>query len=184
LEEGKLLNKDFDAQRILERLRSCKDEREILECAVWLYTRDSFLYRLVNSTLRNDDLTKVDTLGPFCYLLREHLFYADKSKEKLTVYRGCTLTDEMVDEYKQAVGKWIQWPAFTSASKSLLMAEIYAGNALFIMKIVSSYYTRDISSFSNFPEEEEVLMSAHLHFKIDEVIFDSVNKRYVIKMGN
>ena len=151
MKEGQLLNKEFDAQRMSEQIKACRDQKEILECAIRLYTRDSFLYKLVNSTLRNDDLTKVDTLGPFCYLLREHLFYADKSKEKLTVYRGSTLTDEMIDEYKQAVGKWIQWPAFTSTTKSRQVAEMYEGNTLFIMKVVSSYYTRDISSLSQFP---------------------------------
>lgn len=167
-----------------EQMRSCKDQEEILKCAIHLYTRDSFLYKLVNSTLRNDDLTKIDTLGPFCYLLREHLFYADKSKEKLTVYRGTNLTDEMVEEYRRAIGKWIQWPAFTSTTKSQQVAEMYEGNALFIMKIVGSYYTRDISSLSQFQDEEEVLLTAHLHFKIDEVTSDPISGKHLIKMGN
>jgi hypothetical protein len=44
------------------------------------------------------------------------------------------------------------------------------------MKIVGSYYTRDISSLSHFPDEEDVLLTARLHFKIDEVTSDPVSR--------
>ena len=184
LKEGELLNKEFDAQRMAEMMRNCTNQEEILNCAIHLYTRDSFLFKLVNSTLRNDDFSKVDTLGPLCYLIREHLFHADKSKEKITVYRGTTLTDEMIEEYRRAIGKWIQWSAFTSTTRNRTVAEMYQGNTLFIMTIVSGYFTRNISSLSQFEHEEEILLTANLHLKIDEVIFDPDNNKYLIKMGN
>lgn len=184
MKEGKLLNKEFDAQRMSEMMKNCKNEKEILNCAIHLYTRDSFLFKLVNSTLRNDDFSKVETLGPLCYLIREHLFHADKSNERITLYRGTILTEEMIEEYRQAIGKWIQWSAFTSTTKNRLVAEIYQGNTLFIITVVSGYFTRNITALSQFEDEEEILLTANLHFKIDEVISDPDSKKYVIKMGN
>jgi len=55
LVEGKLLNKDFDANRMAERLRSCTDMKELQKYTVTLYSAASFLYGLLNSTLRNHD---------------------------------------------------------------------------------------------------------------------------------
>lgn len=95
--------------------------------------------------------------------------HADKSKEKVTLYRGTNLTDEMIEEYQRAIGKWIQWPAFTSTTKTRVVAEIYGRNTLFVLTVVSSYYAHNISYISQF---REVLLNANLHLKIDDLIFD------------
>ncbi len=69
--EGKLQGKEFDGQAIHDELMKVKDKelQEIERCCVFLYTAESFLYQLVNSTLRATDCDKIDTLGAYCYLL-------------------------------------------------------------------------------------------------------------------
>ena len=61
LYEGKLLHKEFDAEQIANELRSSTGRPPILKCAARLYTLETFLYKLVNLTLRNDDRSKIDT---------------------------------------------------------------------------------------------------------------------------
>jgi hypothetical protein len=68
-----------------------KELKEIQRCCVFLYTTESFLYQLVNSTLRTDDCSKIDTLGAYCYLLWYYLYTGDERKR--TLYRVTTLTN-------------------------------------------------------------------------------------------
>lgn len=92
-----------------EQLRNCKKKDEILKCAARLYTSESFLYKLINLSLRSQDLNKIPTLGPFCVLLNTYLAIARSKAEDEIVYRAVKLTDEMIKEYKQFVGQSITY---------------------------------------------------------------------------
>lgn len=176
------MKQDLDAQKVVEQLSKCRGEEEIGRCIVRLYSAESFLYKLVNATLRNDDRSKMDTLGPFCWLLFKHI-KGGKDSIKTDLYRGATLTDEMIDEYKNAVGTTIQWSAFTSTSRNRRMAESF-GNTLFIIKqgyFIS--YQKDISALSNYPNEEEVLFYSGHSFQVDKVESDPKGKRHIIYLA-
>ncbi|CAF1167041.1 unnamed protein product [Didymodactylos carnosus] len=164
LEEGKLLNEESEAQLIADKLRHVKDKsvKEIYDCCIRLYSAESFLYKLVNSTLRSEDMTKTDTLGAYCQLLSWHLGCSELDQKELTVYRGCKLTEELIEEYTQNVGKRIQWLAFTSTTKDRKVAEGY-GNTLFIINLQRCQpygKQRDIASLSQYEHEQEVLLNA------------------------
>ena len=171
--EGKQVNKEFDAQRMAEKLRNCgNSEDEILNCAVRLYSATSFLFTLLNEALRNEDISKTDTLGPITWLLNSHIAQNGSIRdEEFLVYRGATLNEEMIGEYIEVVGKEIVWRAFTSTSKSRPIAEIFSGNVLFIIKIQESSFQRrrDISSISIFPDEEEILLTANYVFEVEKI---------------
>ncbi|CAF5028699.1 unnamed protein product [Rotaria sp. Silwood1] len=100
-EEGILLNQQFDAQQMVEQLEKWRDSWELQACAARLYAAESFLYKLLNSTLRNKVMSKANTLGPFCYLLWMYLRF-DDDIGRSTLYRGADLTAEMIEEYKRA----------------------------------------------------------------------------------
>ncbi|CAF1587037.1 unnamed protein product [Adineta ricciae] len=122
LQEGKLLKKDFDSQRIGNYLKNCEPNWDQLgRCALRLYTASSFLCDSVNTTLRNKDMSKVDTLGPLCYLLSERLFSGGYCPNQI-LYRGATLTSGMIEDYKQAIGKEITCLSFTSIIKDRCVA--------------------------------------------------------------
>ena len=185
--EGKLLNKDFDANPMAERLRSCTDMKELQKYTVTLYSAASFLYGLLNSTLRNHDDSKIDTLGPFSYLLWQYLVL-DKNNDVKLVYRGVNLTQEMIEEYKQAISdegfrftkKKVIWPAFTSTTKDRQVAEIY-GNTLFIINLLDGN-RKDISSLSIFPDEQEVLLGNDSAFVVDNAEYKSITEKHTIRM--
>ena len=107
-------------------------ETKNLNCAARLYTANSFMYRLVNGALRSNDMSKIDTLGPFCYLLY-HRLRLDRTRGDQILYRGASFSMKLIEEYKNTVGKTIVWRAFTSTSKDCRVAQMYAGNTLFII---------------------------------------------------
>jgi hypothetical protein len=85
---------------------------------------ETFLYKLVFSTLRSDNRSKIDSLGAFCYLLQLHSQSTEHLLEHI-VHCDMTLTNAMIDEYRTDVRTKIQWLALTSTSKDRVVAEAY-----------------------------------------------------------
>ncbi len=151
------------------------------EVCVHLYTRESFLYRVLNTALRDSDHSKIETMGPLCFLIRNYSHVCQGFVG--TVYRGLDLSPSTITSYKQAVNMWRTWPSFTSTSKNRKMAEI-RGNTLFIItirpiKFSSAVRAYDISSISQFPSEEEVLLPAGVSFQIINVDQKSYEKNII-----
>ncbi|CAF1561785.1 unnamed protein product [Didymodactylos carnosus] len=169
--EGNRLGENCESQWIAKQLRMVKNEttKEIRKCCINLYTKECFLYKLVNTTLRENHKTKVDTLGPFCYFLFDSWSNDLENQYKLEVYRGASLDPEMIESYKDATGTYKCWYGFSSTSKNRHKAEQF-GNTLFIIDLTKTKRGGfDISPYSCYPDEEEVLLPAGAEFKIIEV---------------
>ena len=188
LDEGRLLGKFVESQWLANQLHAVEKKSwdEIARCCLYIYTRECFLYKLLNKTLREEDLSKIDTLGPFCDLLWNSLSSDGlKSKYRFTglVYRGATLTLEEIEAYQNSIGKSAkEWLSFSSTSKTRSLAEIYSGNTLFIIKVPSQSQHLDISTISNFPDEEEVLLGASTSFQTENVTYDEETKKHHIHL--
>jgi hypothetical protein len=177
-------NSKTEAQWMVEKLKVCKTQarREVSKVCIHLYTRESFLYHVLNTALRDMDQSKLNTLGPLCFLIRDH---SRTCKEFVgTVYRGVELPFAIIQSYKQAIGSWRTWFSYTSTSKSRNMAE-FRGNTLFIIEITNTKYCSqrayDVTGISQFPEEEEVLLLAGVSFQVINVEQDQQQK-YVINI--
>ena len=74
--EGMKCGADKEAEWIVKYLTpfTTGSFDQIGRACVRLYTMDTFVYPLLNKTLRDNDLSKVETLGPFCYLLFQFNF--------------------------------------------------------------------------------------------------------------
>ncbi|CAF1496796.1 unnamed protein product [Adineta steineri] len=173
--EAKLLTLDFEGETIANKLIELQDQRigQIQIGCFRLYTAESFLYKLINKTLREDDRSKTETLGAFCYLLAES--YLFKNLYDGLLYRGVTLTEEMINDYQNSTGEWRRWLAFSSTSKCREKAQHF-GNTLFILKLKPNAVYHDISSISYYPNEEEVLLPAATDFVVDKVECDKDGK--------
>ena len=175
---------ETEAKWMAEKLEECKTKakHDATEFCVHLYTRESFLYKVLNMALRNVDQSKLHTLGPFCFLIREYLRY--RASFVGTVYRGVYLTSDHIRSYKEAVGTWRSWSSYTSTSKRRKMSEI-RGNTLFIIEIMDAELSPqrafDLSAISQFPEEEEVLLLAGTSFQIMSVEQD-YQQKYIIQI--
>ncbi|CAF3113838.1 unnamed protein product [Rotaria sp. Silwood2] len=197
LHEGKLVGKQCEAKWIVQQLEKVKDQtkKEIGECCIYLYSLESFLYKILNHTMRligntnheNVWRSKIETLGPFAFLLYYYLSYENLNHRTSTiVYRGAQLTDEMIAEYQyvtRSKDSRRSFQTFTSCSRNRAKAEQF-GNTLFVFKAEkrTSYRTlnMDISSLSAYPEEEEVLIRPGRSFKIERVEFEKTKKKHVI----
>ncbi len=74
--EGRLLGESDEAQYLATQLREVagRSWETIITKFLELYTRECFLYRLINRTLRENNFSKVETLGPFCWFLQNAPF--------------------------------------------------------------------------------------------------------------
>ena len=129
-----------------------------------MYTENSFLYRTINQVLRVDDKTKLETLVPYCYLLKYVAvlaLYPDHLYEKI-VYRSAMLSEDEINQYKNAINysNPKQWLGFSSTTKDSAVALHFGGNTLFIIRFPINEFSFgiDISSYSRILEEEEVLL--------------------------
>jgi hypothetical protein len=171
-----------EAAYMAEKIRQFigKSRAEIAKQCIHFYTKDSFLYYVLNQALREQNYTKVETLGPLCYLIRN---YSRVAKDYIgTVYRGTHLEYTEIETYKRHKGEWKTWPAYTSTSKDRQMAEMF-GNTLFIIEItdvkLSAPRAYDIAHISNYPNEKEVLIPAGVSFQIVNIEQDT-SQKYII----
>jgi hypothetical protein len=200
--EGEKLGYLIEAQRLTNEIRLIKKKNieNLQQCCARLYTKPCFLFKIVNETLRDNNRTKLKTLGPFCYLLynyigirhnkylsiRKQIKQFIKSSEQfpsIIVYRGEDLPLDQIEIYKQAVGKGFsyKWTSFILTSKSREVAEMYSSNMLYIIqiqRISSNDQYVDLTSIAYITEEQEILLRPGVRLKIDKYDFDPIRKRY------
>ncbi|CAF4228985.1 unnamed protein product [Rotaria sp. Silwood2] len=185
-----------------------KTERERIDdlskCCVRQYTKGCFLFRVVNETLRADNRDKLDTLGPYCYLVFNYISYRTRDDRSLRrrlyelfqptnmsyvyLYRGDYVTREIFEEYRQAVGqseKYFRWTSFVSTSKDRLVAEIFVKNVLYeiqISSVTSADQFADLNGVAICVIEQEVLLTPNTRFRVKEVIPGSPCEPHVVKI--
>lgn len=172
------------AAHLAERLIAVKDQSlsEIVKCCIYLYTMETFLCYEVNKALRNGDLSKVDTYGAYCYFLSlmNDPGLLESPCHMKTVYRAMKLSMDDIELYKSSVGTYKAWAAFSSTSKKQSEAETF-GPVLFIIRFTghSRYGCGiDISSLSQYPYEEEILLQPGTNFRVDNMEYDDNTGKY------
>jgi hypothetical protein len=178
------------------RESSKKRLKELQDCCAKLYTKGCYIYGVVNTALRDDDRTKLDTLGPFCYLLFNYIGrrFKDKSSirdrlrrvlrsneiQLMTLYRGDRNCGSTVEEYRRAAGdnsKLFKWLPFVSTSRDRAVAERFAVDVLYIieMRFYSSSEDQftDLTDISHYADEKEILLLPGVQFQVIKVEFDN-----------
>lgn len=187
--EGKLVGKQKEAEWLAQQLLDVKDgtDLEVWECCVHLYTMESFLYKKLNEYMRLcGDSTKMDlwkskmaTFAPFAYLLQSYCYKG--TGEKTYIYRGANLSDDLIEQYRQNIGVYLTFPAFTSTSRNRAKAEQF-GNVLFIIHARTSN-GNDVSSLSDYPDEEEMLLTSDFAFYVRSCTFDQTKNKWIINIS-
>ena len=150
-----------EGAHVATKLLQCigKPKIEATKRCIRFYTKDSFLYYVLNKALRDEDHSKLETLGPFCLLLRN---YARFSEDFIgTVYRGISISKDEIDGYRKAIGEWKTWSACTCTSKDRDLVKAF-GDTLFIIEITppKNPFPRcfTIAQMSDDPWEQEILL--------------------------
>jgi tetratricopeptide (TPR) repeat protein len=159
------------------------------EDAIQWYTKDSFLYRLLNKLIRTENINALFKFKFFITDLSLQLKqkwendYGPNYCESVKLYRGAELTD--AERQKLKCGSLISPNGYMSTSMSFETACIYAINTIFEIEInplVENLIFANIAEFSEFPQEEEVLFDLGCTFRITSVNHDDQNQRLVVKM--
>lgn len=201
--EGEKKQHHAEARRLKNEIESIKKKTisNLQKCCARLYTKPCFLFRLVNKTLRDNDRSKLFTLGPFCYLvfnyigirhneyssirnqLKRLVKNEDDNNSEITVYRGETLSMNDIEIYRNAVGNgdFYKWVSFVSTSRSRDVAEKFGVNVLHIITIKRSSSNDqyvDLQPITYCKDEEEILLRPGVRFKIDNAYEDPNTRRY------
>lgn len=165
-----------EAEWIVQHLTPLTKESfdQIGRACVRLYTMDMFVCPLLNKTLRDDDFSKLDTLGAFAYLLFQFNFAEEFQSFRFVgrVYRGANLSQNQINEYRKSINQTRSWLGFTSTSRKREIAESFSQtNVLFIIDIrpTALCSALTVSQISIYPHEDEVLIRAGQYFTIQRV---------------
>jgi tetratricopeptide (TPR) repeat protein len=156
--------------------------------SIWWYTREGFLYRVLNQALRSMDIDVIIIMGFFIQDLHNRIkklhskqFGDRHSAKPFVVYRGQVLSNKVFDQMEKANGGLVSFNSFLSTSKDHKVAEKFARRALtkedsigiiFVMTIdpsISSTPFASISNISYYQKENEILFSMHTVFLIDDI---------------
>lgn len=171
---------DIPAQKKIDKFERIYKPEE----AVWWYTADSFLYRLLNKALRTENIDIIYKFRLFLtdldHQIRElHKEQLASLKPKETFYRGQKIPTAELINLQKNIDNFIAINAFTSVSKSIAVPMLFAGDGedrptlesvIFQIEIDTSISPcANIEALSSFPDEEEMLMTIGSVFRIVNV---------------
>ena len=183
----------------------CKNSREYLklleefqreyssETCLWWYTRDTFVYRMLNKALR---VQNIDVLFAFRFFIRD---LAQQLKQNQwsssgSVYRGQSLSKFELKRIQESIGKLISINSFLSTTYFRSVADFYIGDGgcgleKVLFKIDFNPLIdgikpfADITLISDFPQEGEILFMLGSIFQIEDVYCDENDSTWTIQLN-
>ena len=162
--------------------------------ALWWYTRDSFLYKMLNKALR---VQNIDLLFLFRFVIGDvyRQLKQNQCQTSVRVYRGQVMSNEELNIIQQSVNEFISINSFfsTSLDRSKALRFLQGSDVsselhrvLFDIdadhRLVKSKPFADISSFSDFSDEREILFMIGSIFRLIEIDRDNDQQIWIIKM--
>lgn len=179
-----LYAKDSKALKIINKF----EQEYCPEKALWWYTCESFLYRMLNKALRDLEINNLIKLGFFIHDLHRQLEVVnqeqyDHSKVKcITVYRGQSVCEADFEKIVKTPNGLISFNNFLSTSADEKVSTTFGKNAgrkpgfvgiLFEMAIDTSIKSSPFAALDKYSfyedEEKEILFSTHTVFRIKEI---------------
>jgi tetratricopeptide (TPR) repeat protein len=157
------------------------------------YTRDSFVFRLVNKSFRTRDINLICKFRYFIILLYKKLKELSTEQQGTnygTVYRGQTMKIDHLQNLISNVGNLISMNTIMSTTRNRNVAGIFLSNdevkVLFEIDMTNDnsnnvHAFADIHQWSVFQEEEEVLFFAGAVFCVESIEPDD-DSTWIIKL--
>ena len=134
--------------------------------AIMLYTQQCCLYPMLNGVLREHRQPEhLTAFLPYLKLLLTGLNKLPLTRVK--VFRGVNV--DLHEQYNQLQGKVFRWWAFSSTSVEETAADVFTDDGESTMFIIDAIGV-DISSFSRFPNEQEVLLLPGTGFTVEQSV--------------
>ncbi|CAF1450811.1 unnamed protein product, partial [Adineta steineri] len=163
------------------------------------YTKDGFIYRLINTALRTEN---IEQLYRFRYYIThlskrlriEYRNFRASDKKMITLYRGSCVTQDEVEQLQANIGQLIAVNTYWSTSRNETVARTYIADdqndadlvaVLFkiecsIQDQQSSVIFADVAEYSKIPDEEEVLFDIGAVFRIENITWEALNNTEVV----
>ncbi|CAF4402433.1 unnamed protein product [Rotaria sp. Silwood2] len=161
--------------------------------AVWWYTRESFLYRILNKALRTQNIDLIFLFRFFLRDLRQQLEQHQLSSS-IRTYRAQLISIEELEKLKKSIGYYLSMSSFLSTSVDREVALFLLGDSdvsddlvrvLFEIdldpQVVTAKPFADITLLSYFGEEKEVLIMLGSIFLLENIYMDE-NGIWIIRM--
>ncbi|CAF4974428.1 unnamed protein product [Rotaria sp. Silwood1] len=157
-----------------------------LHSPIWWYTKEAFIYSMVNRALRTQNIEVIIKMGFFIRDLHRQIeqLHRDEmqSTEKTIVYRGQGLSHSEVDKLNSSKGGLLSFNNFLSTSTDRQVSYAFADSAgsnpdligiLFRMEIDPTIRSSPFTSLDNVSyygtSEKEILFSMHTVFRIGKI---------------
>ena len=152
--------------------------------AINWYTKESFIYKLINKALRTEDIEQLHIFRFFiidlCQSLKNECEELKKRDQLITSYRGAKVSKEEFKSIEQNIGNLISTNGFLSTSRSRQRALGFARKPTLRTDIVPVLYEiqcnlnnlndsvvlADIAKLSDYPDEQEILFGLGETFEI------------------
>jgi hypothetical protein len=168
----------------LNIIREFQQDYSVNSTLKW-YTRDCFLYRLLNKALRVQNINLLYLLGFFIRDL-QHQLERYQYPASIYVYRGQLMSKKEVQQLKNSMGQLISMNSFLSTTLDREIAIIFSGDTgasnrdfepvLFEIEadpqIAGVKSFANITPFSYMQDEDEVLMMLGCIFRLVHVRYD------------
>ena len=166
------------------------------EQAIWWYTRQAFIYQMLNKALRLLEADIIVNMGFFIHDLHQQIQQLHQEqigrygKQPFIVYRGQSLSCSDFEKLQKSQGGLMSFNCFLSTSTkkkaSIVFAEDEAMSKdkvgiLFVMTIdpnITFIPFADIQEVSFFKKEAEILFSMHTVFRIGTVKREAHGRPY------
>lgn len=146
--------------------------------AIWWYTRQSFIYRLLNKALRVQNIDLMYLFRFFIRDLKNHLI-TYQSDTQIRVYRGQLMFKDELEKLKISIGKYISINSFFSTSFNRNLALVFSQNSHDYERVLFEIDANpqsigvkpfaEIKTLSFFPDESEVLFMLGSIFQLIQI---------------
>lgn len=165
------------------------------DLAIWWYTRESFVYRLLNKALR---VQNISMLYLFRFLIRDigKQLKQYQCSSPIHVYRGQRISDDELKVLKVSVGQYISMNSFlsTSLDRNLALSFLSSSvaesdNLQYVLfeinadpHVIGVKSFANVSSYSYFAGEQEVLIMLGAIFRLVNIYLEN-NRIWIIQMN-
>jgi len=164
------------------------DQTYTSEQALWWYTRETFLYRLLNKALRIQNIDLLFFFRFFIYDIQKQLEF-DQCLQSIQIYRAQLMSNNELNELKNSIGEYISINSFFSTSLDKKYTLFLLGDVksihddlhrvLFEINADPNHIGvkpfADISSKSYFTNEFEVLIMLGAIFRLNNIYLNEEN---------
>ncbi|CAF0738460.1 unnamed protein product [Adineta steineri] len=160
---------------------------------LWWYTKETFFYKTLNAALRTQNIHMIFLFRSFIRDIHQQL-QKSQSKQPLQVYRSQLMSIDELDGLRNNIDQFISISSMFSTSKQRTTALFYLGDittkfnserVLFEINADSKMATTkpfaDISEYSHFPEDSEVLFMIGSIFRLNNIDRND-DQIWIIKM--